>query len=150
MQTIPETRYAGENGKVLVDGVCSDLFPTTGLWVGYLDEPMEAVVDMGEKQKVTQVVLSSLTDMGAYIMGISKIEIYASDNGEDFVLLAENSYKAPEAKMQGKKIEKLTLDFSETQARFIKVVARGFEALPEGHSGAGQPPFLFVDEIEIN
>lgn len=150
LQTTPETRYAGEGGKVLVDGVRSQPFHTTGMWVGYLGKPMEAVIDMEEKQNVTQVVLSSLTDMGSYIMGISKVEIYASDNGKDFTLLTENTYKAPEAKMQGKKIENLTLNFSETQARFIKVVARGFEALPEGHSGAGQPPFLFVDEIEIN
>lgn len=148
--TAPEERYAGEGGKVLIDGVRSRPFHTTGLWVGYLTSPLEAVVDLGERQPVKQVVLSSLTDMGSYIMGIRQIEVYASDDGQTFTRLAEREFTAPPAKMQGKKIENLTLDFSETKARFVKVAARGFEALPEGHSGAGQPPFLFVDEIEIN
>lgn len=150
LQTKPEARYAGADGQVLVDGVRSKPFHTTGLWVGYLKEPLEAVIDMGEKQKVKQVVLSSLTDMGSYIMGIREVEVYASDNGKDFTLLAKRSFEAPPAKMQGKKMEDLMLDFSDTDTRFIKVTARGFDALPEGHSGAGQPPFLFIDEIEIN
>lgn len=150
LQTKPEARYAGADGKVLVDGVRSKPFHTTGMWVGYLAEPLEAVIDMGEKQRVKQVVLSSLTDMGSYIMGIRKVEVYASEDGKEFTLLAERSFETPPAKMQGKKIEDLALDFSDTDARFIKVIAHGFEALPEGHSGAGQPPFLFVDEIEIN
>lgn len=150
LNTLPEKRYAGEQGKVLVDGVRSKPFHTTGMWVGYLSSPMEAVVDLGGKQQVKQVVLSSLTDMGAYIMGVRSVEVYASDNGTDFVLLAERGFEAPSAKMQGKKTENLVLDFPETDSRFIKVRACGFEALPEGHSGAGQPPFLFIDEIEIH
>lgn len=35
-------------------------------------------------------------------------------------------------------------------ARFVKVIAVPFKGLPKGHSGEGEPPFLFVDEIRVH
>jgi len=36
-----------------------------------------------------------------------------------------------------------------TTARYVKVVARNYGALPKWHLGAGFPAFIFVDEIEV-
>ena len=43
------------------------------------------------------------------------------------------------------------LSFKETQtsAKYLKIKAEVIKALPEWHSGAGRPGFLFVDEIIV-
>lgn len=148
--TSPSERYAGDNGKVLVDGVRSSAFHTTGMWVGYNPNPMEAVIDLGNEQLVKQVRLSSLTDMSSYIMGIERVDVEISIDGKNFKQVSTRSFEAPEATMEGKRLDNLELNFLEIPARYVIVRAYGFKALPEGHSGAGHSPFLFVDEIEIN
>ena len=32
----------------------------------------------------------------------------------------------------------------------VEMSAVPFKGLPQGHSGEGEPPFLFVDEIRVN
>jgi hypothetical protein len=34
-------------------------------------------------------------------------------------------------------------------ARYVKVIARNYGALPEGHLGFGGDAFIFLDEIEV-
>lgn len=147
--TRPVEKYSGNDGIVLVDGIRSSVFHTTGLWVGYNPYPLEAVLDLGSEQTVKQVCLSSLTDMSSYIMGIESVQIFLSFDGKNYKQAATRSFCAPEAGMEGKRRDVLTLGFDETQARYIQVRANGFKALPHGHSGAGESPFVFVDEIEI-
>ena len=43
-----------------------------------------------------------------------------------------------------------TLVFSETSAKYLKVVADTYTELPAWHPGAGHPGFIFVDEIVVN
>jgi hexosaminidase len=38
---------------------------------------------------------------------------------------------------------------SPVTARYLRVTAQNFGALPEGHEGAGQPAYLFTDEILV-
>lgn len=147
--TRPVDKYSGNDGLVLVDGIRSSAFHTTGLWVGYNPYPLDVILDLGSKQKVKQVCLSSLTDMSSYIMGVESVQIFLSLDGQDFTQVATRSFCAPEAGMEGKRMDVWALDFNETQARYIQVRATGFKALPHGHSGAGESPFVFVDEIEV-
>ena len=42
-----------------------------------------------------------------------------------------------------------SVTFPETSARYLKVTAACLEALPEWHSGKGNPGFVFVDEIVV-
>ncbi|WP_417187347.1 family 20 glycosylhydrolase [Bacteroides sp.] len=145
----PAERYAGDGGAVLVDGVRSAAFHTTGMWTGYYAHPLEAVIDLGSDRAVQRVCISSLTDMSSYIMGIKEMEVAVSTDGKKFRQVATRAFEAPVARMEGKRQDLLVLDFEQVQVRYIRVTARGFGALPPGHSGAGETPFLFVDEIEV-
>lgn len=147
--TRPVEKYSGNDGLVLVDGIRSSAFHTTGLWVGYNPYPLDVILDLGSEQKVKQVCLSSLTDMSSYIMGIESVQIFISLDGQNFKQAATRSFCAPEAGMEGKRMDVWALNFDETQARYIQVRATGFKVLPHGHSGAGAPPFVFIDEIEV-
>lgn len=143
-------KYTGNDGKVLLDGVRSISFHTTGMWVGYLNNPMEAVIDLGDVKTINQVVLSSFTDMSAYIMGISAVKVAVSDDGKNYESVAEVEYDFADDADSEKIIRNLEVDFDNVDARYVKLFVEGFEALPSWHSGAGSRPFFFIDEIEVN
>lgn len=145
LNTSPSERYRGDGGKVLVDGIRSKAFHTNGLWVGYYNEPMDVIIDLGTKQNCSKVVVSSLTDMGSYIMGIKKLKIWISADGKNFTKVAERTLPEPPVQMEGKRIDNWELSFPSVEACCVKIVAEGFSVLPEWHSGAGETPFLFVD-----
>lgn len=147
--TKPATRYEGNGGNVLVDGVRSDKFATSGLWIGYNPQNLEAVIDLGRVQAISELRISSLVDLSAWIMGIESIVVSLSDDDQQFTIVAEQQNEEPKEDLMGKKVEQLKLSFPSQEARYVKVLARRFNGLPSYHSGAGEPPFLFVDEIEI-
>ena len=119
------------------------------MWVGYFGEPMDVVVDLGTSQQCAQVVVSSLTDMGAYIMGIQRLEVQVSADGKDFVKVGEREFPEPPVQMEGKRTDCLKVDFTPVEARYVRVIGQGFLALPSWHSGAGETPFVFVDEVSV-
>lgn len=41
------------------------------------------------------------------------------------------------------------MQFPETSARYLKVVAQNAAAIPAWHPGAGSKGFLFVDEVVV-
>jgi len=47
-------------------------------------------------------------------------------------------------------IKEFKKNFPEVNARYIKVKAKNIGTCPEWHSGAGNPAWIFADEIVVN
>ena len=148
--SVPSERYRGDEGNVLVDGIRSIPFHTTGLWVGHQTDSMEVVIDLESIQHITTVEVSALTDLSAWIMGPKSISVYGSLDGKTYKMLANDVWQAPTDPMGIKENDLYRLSLDTVRVRYVKVAAKPFEALPKGHSGEGQPPFMFVDEIRVN
>lgn len=147
--TPPAERYEGENGKVLVDGIRSPKFHTSGLWVGYYSDNLVAVIDLKTPQSVREVKVSALTDLSSWIMGPASITVSVSGEDGEYRTVAHSTYPAPVSTMSGKESCLLSLPFEAVSARYVKVTVERFKELPEGHAGQGEPPYLFVDEIGV-
>lgn len=146
----PSERYQGEDGKVLVDGIRSINFHNTGLWVGYQSSDLIAVIDLESVQPVSSVSVSALTDLSAWIMGPQSISVFVSSNGEKYKLVSQQTYQSPTDAMGGKRSDLNRLSFKKVSARYVKVIVKPFVSLPKGHSGEGEAPFLFVDELQLD
>lgn len=150
LQNTPSERYQGEDGKVLVDGIRSINFHNTGLWVGYHSSDMIATIDLEYPQEINAVEVSALTDLSAWIMGPQSISVYTSSDGKRYKMVAHETYQAPTDAMGEKSSDLHRLSFKKgVSARYVKVGAVPYKGLPRGHSGEGEPPFLFVDEIRV-
>lgn len=149
LSTVSE-RYQGNGGKVLVDGVRSDKFHTTGLWVGCNTDDIVVVIDLKSVQTVKEVSVSSLTDLSSWIMGPASIEILLSDDGKQYSHAAVKAYEPADGKSEGKLAAISVLPLDDSKGRYVKVIVKRFDHLPANHTGAGQSPYLFVDEISIN
>lgn len=91
-----------------------------------------------------------LTDLSAWIMGPQSISVFVSSDGEQYEKVALRTYEAPTDAMREKRSELNRLSFDILSARYVKVVAEPFKGLPKRHSGEGERPFLFVDEIRVD
>lgn len=47
-------------------------------------------------------------------------------------------------------IRNYTLNFPETDSKYIRIVATAVESIPEWHNGKNHRGFLFVDEVTVN
>lgn len=141
-------KYHG-HGIALTDGLKSSTNWHNQLWQGWTGQPMEVIIDLGEKQKVNQITLSTLADQGSWIFFPKKIQFFVSFDGTDYHQVSEIKVGS-ERKLAKAEVKNFTDSFLSLKVRYIKVVATPIEALPEWHSAAGNKgAWIFVDEIIV-
>jgi len=118
-----------------------------GTWQGYHGVDLIATVDLSEKQEVNRVAGSFLQDQKSWIFMPEQVEFFISNDGKNFksigVMKNTISQETEEPVMHEFSINK---PFT---ARYIKMVAKKIEACPDWHVGAGEPGWIFCDEIVI-
>ena len=101
-----------------------------------------SVVDLGEVKSINRVALDALIDEGSWIHFPKAVEVLISEDGNQYKSILRN--ENPDAKSRT-----IKLPIGRQQARFVKVVAENAGVIPDGKPGAGNPAWLFVDEIVV-
>lgn len=147
MNVCPTQNYTYNTPDLLTDGVKGRDIYTSGDWAGWFGEPFDVTVDMGGRSY-------SSAGIGVYVckwddvFNPTSLEVSVSDNDKDFRTLAYAEYPV-ESKDDPNGIKEYTLDFPETDARFVRIKAQTVKELPEWHERKGRGGFLFIDEITI-
>ncbi|HQI70595.1 MAG TPA: FN3 associated domain-containing protein, partial [Bacteroidales bacterium] len=141
------SQYTGGGDNALIDGIRGGDNFRLGEWQGYDSVDFEAIVDLGGKQIINKISTGFLQDIGSWIWMPVQVEFSVSDDGVDFVKVADikntvpiNDYKCT--------IRELASDVK-TEGRYVKIKAYNFGTIPEWHLGAGYSGWIFVDEIMI-
>ncbi|MHC0443217.1 glycoside hydrolase family 20 protein [Flavobacterium sp. 3-210] len=145
----PVDRYRFNGGKTLVDGRTGTTAFSTGDWIALYKDDFEATIDLRSVQQITEVSLNTFTSPNDWIFGPRQFQVFISKDGINFTQVHSEDLKIAQ-KEDGPKIITLKAVFAAQDARFVKINAPIFEKIPEWHYSAGQPTFLFVDEIRIN
>jgi hexosaminidase len=145
----PVERYRFNGVQTLVDGKKGTTVFSTGDWIGLYNQDFEAVVDLKSIQEITQVEMNTFISSNDWIFGPKQFIISLSEDGTNFSpVFGQEIEMAPQG--ENPKILNLKASFGIKKARYIKIVAPIFEKIPQWHYGAGQPTFLFIDEIMVN
>lgn len=107
-------------------------------WQGFLDSDMDVTVDLGRTMPVRYVGATFMQSAGPYVWMPREAEIYGSEDGERFTLLATVHNDVPPACPY--LLFKTFAYTGETRARYVRYVAR---------SGGIPGGWLFVDEIVV-
>ena len=145
----PIDRYRFNGGKTLVDGRTGTTAFSTGDWIALYKDDFEATIDLKSVQQIGEVTMNSFTSPNDWIFGPKQFQVLISTDGINFKEVHNEDLKIAQ-KDDGPKITNLKAVFAKQEARFVKIKAPIFEKIPEWHYSAGQPTFLFVDEISIN
>lgn len=145
MKEAPDERYP--NPEKLFDLKEGSLTFSDGKWVGYFGNDLETTIDLGESKVVDQLSFRCLEDVRSWILYPQAFVVYTSDtkNGPfkklgELKISREGEGGDPESK-------KVTLKTPETQARYFKLHIKNHKILPDWHPSAGNPSWIFVDEI---
>ncbi|MEP6928264.1 MAG: family 20 glycosylhydrolase [Ginsengibacter sp.] len=140
-----EAKYAGSGAFTLVNGiVTTKKLSESSEWLGFLGKDLEATIDLGDTTKIKNVSLNVLEQNGSWIYLPKQIEVAVSTDGQNYTSVATISIDS----LKDKGTRKFTLPVN-TSARFIKVIAKNLGIIPSGLPGAGNPAWLFADEIEV-
>lgn len=118
-----------------------------GMWQGYYGVDVDVTVDLGEVTNFTRLAGSFLQDQKSWIFMPSQVEFFISEDGRNFksVAVVENEI-AQDA--EDAVIQELDVN-SRMKARYVRMVAANPGVCPEWHVGAGEPSWVFCDEIVI-
>jgi arylsulfatase len=142
-------QYSGHGDITLINGVSGSLDFTDEEWLGFQETDFEAVVDLGEAVKITQVECGFMINQGSWIFSPEKVVISISQDGNDYEII--KTFKNNARKLNDNiKVRKFKVDINHSSTRFIKIYAKNMGTCPDWHAGAGGKAWLFVDEIIIN
>ena len=118
-----------------------------GTWQGYHGVDLIATVDLSEVQEINRLAGSFLQDQKSWIFMPKQVEFFVSNDGKNFksVGVVKNtiSQETEEPVLHEFDINK------KLSARYIKMIAKKIDACPDWHVGAGEPGWIFCDEIVI-
>jgi predicted alpha-1,2-mannosidase len=141
------SQYTADGDEGLIDYIRGDVNFRLGGWQGYQAQDFEAIVDLESVQEIHEVGAGFLRDIRSWIFFPTSMHIETSIDGIDYTsygdFVCPHSHEDYTPMVDDFMIQK------ETQARFVKVKAINYGALPEWHLGAGYPAFIFIDEIII-
>lgn len=141
------SHYSAGGDDALVNAIRGGNDFHSGTWQGYEQVDLIATVDLGKKEKVSNLTIGFLQDENSWIFMPEKVTFYASTNGQKFTELG-----TVESNISPKERGVILKDFSlqtDTKAKYIKVVANNRGFCPDYHKGAGGKCWIFADEILI-
>lgn len=147
--TAPHGNYTFSCPDLLTDGLRGEGPYNSGDFAGWYNQPMEVVVEM-DGSSYSSMTLSAFVFRHDYIFEPTYITVSTSEDGATFTDVAHAEYTIEGTVDDGNGCQEYTLAFPQTSARYIKVIAGCLEALPQWHSGKGNPGFVFVDEILVD
>ena len=143
----PHERYARGGAAILTDGNLGTRDFADGRWLGFQGRELDAVIDLGVARPITRIGLDCLQNQQPWIFYPRSVVFSVSTDGEsweDAGRLESEVEPSPDAE-----VRVFGVDVDAGPVRFIRVVAHGVDPLPEWHAGAGNPGWVFVDEIIV-
>jgi len=145
-------QYAAGGDKGLIDGVRGEKNFRLGGWQGYQGTDFEAIIDLNEVKKISNISAGFLQDVKSWIWMPQYVEFFISEDGIKFKSagIVKHNVDPKDYKPQIHDLSvELPVQDTANGIRYIKVFAKKFGTIPNWHLGAGGEGYIFIDEIEI-
>ena len=149
LNTAYSSQYSAGGDIALIDTIRGTEDFRTGTWQGYHGVDIDAVVDLGKRERIREIVIGFLQNQNSWIFMPIEVEYALSDDGKNFRVVGTLQNEiSPER--EGAIQKDFGLSFPPTRARFVRVKARNRGVCPPWHNGAGNKAWIFADEILID
>jgi predicted alpha-1,2-mannosidase len=140
-------QYAAGGQKALIDGITGGNEFRTGDWQGFNDQDVIAEVSFLEPKKIKEIGLSCIQDQKSWIFFPQSVSYEISTDGIKFTPLYTISTPLEQTNKENSTFVYLTQTNTNEPIMKIRVKAKNFGKCPAYHLGAGNPTWLFADEI---
>ena len=142
-------RYPGAGNTALTDGLRGSIDHHDGLWQGFLGNDLDLIIDLGREMPVNSVQANFLQNQRSWIFLPVVVEYSLSSDGKKYHSFNEVSNNIP-PKEEQVFIQPFNFQFmANSKARYIRVKAKNLGKCPSWHEGAGEPCWMFTDEIVV-
>ncbi|MBK6752760.1 MAG: family 20 glycosylhydrolase [Flavobacteriales bacterium] len=139
----PSEKYADGGAFTLVNGITAGARRVNHEWLGWRGGEVTITVDLDSAQDLRFLGLGALNEPSSWIHPPEAIEISTSLDGLTF----EKQGDAPMKKGEGRREVAVV---KPCKARYVRYIVHAWKAIPVGQPGAGEPAWLFLDEVIIN
>ncbi len=145
LSTSPASNYSGNGGAFgLVNGVKADKFNSTE-WLGWT-KSVEINIDLGKEDTIKEVALNVWKQEPSWIYLPVSIEVSTKDAEGKSINLA--TVQQPASGWADNR--RISIPVNPQKVTNIQVKVNNLSKIPEGRQGAGNPAYIFLDEIEIH
>jgi len=143
-------KYAKEAPQVLTDGALGG----NGFyanWLGFEGNDLKAVIDLGNSQSISSVSTAFFQVTNHVVFFPLEVTYYYSNDNKNFKKLG--TIKNKDLLIKKSKINDIqyfNLTFPEVKARFVEIIGKTMKTRPYWHHAAGQPSWIFADEVLID
>jgi hexosaminidase len=138
----------GSGPSALVDNVrASGGSEDTG-WQGVKEKDFEAVIDLGSRRPVHRITTGFFHNSTELIFLPTTVEYAVSDDGATFRPVGPLTNDFP-ATSPEPAIRDFSSQLPGTAARYVKVTARSPGKCPDWHKRAGEPVWMYIDEVFV-
>ena len=141
--------YSASGENALIDGIKGALDFRTGAWQGYSDKDLDAEVNLGSVQNISEIKTNFLQEQRSWIFYPTQVTCLISIDGKNYTSIGVQKIDAA-LPSQDASIKSVVFKTNQ-KAQFIKLKATNLGDVPPWHLGH---PFdgkawIFTDEIEI-
>ncbi len=144
----PSAWYTGGGHNALVDGRIGSSQFRDGIWQAVQGKDMEVVVDLGSSQAISQISTQWFHYGNAWIFRPKLVKFMVSEDGITWKEISQVTSDIYET-ADGEIVVPIHAEFTSINCRFVRMVAFNNGPNPEWHDAAGEPSWLFCDEIVI-
>ncbi|MEN8249792.1 MAG: sulfatase/phosphatase domain-containing protein [Bacteroidota bacterium] len=145
-------KYPGKSPNTLLDGWHADnktISIDRTIWQGFEKNDMVATIDLGGEVEINSISAGFLHNIESWIFSPDEVVFYVSEDKINFEKMGSIARKV-EVDFQGIKRVEYELKLKSLKTRYFKIHAKNVGVCPSWHKGAGNPAWLFADEIVIN
>jgi uncharacterized membrane protein len=146
----PNPQYRGEGPRTLANKKIGDTDFRSNKWLGFKDEYLESFMFFNQPVELSSVTLSTVIDIGSYIMPAQQVEVWGGTSKTNLVLLKKLNPEQPKGFGPLPYRTGFNCTFPTQKISILKIVAKPVSKLPDWHPGKGQPGWVFVDEVFLN
>jgi|GEM_PF-13089 len=137
--------YAAHGPNALTDGFRGGTLLRPH-WHGFNGTDMVVFIDLGKEKTLKSLTVGALQRQVDWVFLPQWIQLEVSDDGVNYRNAGRQNPPEVTDMLQ---VVDIIMNLDNVSARYLKITARNFGVCPPGHSGEGEPAWLFVDEIVI-
>jgi len=141
LKTLPSKSYNHGGSFTLVNGVVATLPRINNQWLGWNSNNLDVIINLKNQEEISHIQVGFLDEELSWIYLPKTVEFFISNDGKTFTPIGTTTVKDNRFAI---------LEFNKLKARYIKIIATNFGNIPSGNPGAGEPAWLFCDEIQIH
>jgi hexosaminidase len=149
--TEPSQSYPGSGAFTLVDGVQNEKgMSKSSEFLGFNGTDLDATIDLGKEMDVSNIIVHVLKQPGSWIYLPKQVEVTYLPFIDTNIISRHPPQEIVTVNINpDEEINKIEIK-KEKNCRYIQIKAKNYGIIPQGQPGAGNPAWLFVDEIEVN